>query len=62
MFIDTIILAIRANKSSFDQYNNITKLINHDNIDKFPDIKKSIEELLIFDYIIEIMFLIVIFF
>jgi len=55
MLVDTILLAIMANKGGFAQYQNITKLLGHDNIDQFPDLKKSIQELLIFDRTFDII-------
>lgn len=62
LLINTISLAFLADNSTFESYKNITALLKHDNIDNFPDLKKSIEEIKIFDYLIKILFLIVIFF
>jgi hypothetical protein len=62
ILINTISLAFLADNSTMESYKNITALLKHDNIDNFPNLKNSIEELSIFTYLIDILFLIVIFF
>lgn len=62
IFINTISLAFLADNSNIEGYKHIIGLLKHDNIDSYPDLKASIIKLEIFSYLIDTLYLVVIFF
>jgi len=62
IMINTISLAFLADNSTIESYKKITGLLSNSKIDEFPELKSRIEKLEIFSYLIDILFLIVIFF
>lgn len=55
-------MAFMGDTATIESYQSIIALLKHDDIDTYPALKASIKKLETFSYLIEILYLIVIFF
>jgi len=62
ILINTISMAFMGETATIESYKSIIALLKHDDIDTYPNLKSSIKHLKIFAYLIDVLYLIVIFF
>lgn len=60
--MDTFTLAMTANSDFMENFKMILRLRLHDNIEKYPNLKKNLDILSTYESLVNILFLVVLYF